>query len=263
MVRAYLLTREVFDFEPFWQAVEALDNKVPDAVQSGMLIASERLMMRATLWFLRYRNLKDDIAKTVERFAPGVKALAASLDRFLSPDESDGLRQAAERLTQSNVPNDLAMRLVRFDPLYSALDIAEVATETKRSVGEVAGVYFVVGGRLNLSWLHKQIGGLPADSHWQALAKAALRDEFSDLQRELTSLVLKLGPPARVPDALINAVGSGKRERIRPQPPAVRRPSIRRRLGSFDAVRRAAGAEKSGLNPILNPLWLISNQLQT
>ena len=65
-------------------------------------------------------------------------------------------------------------------------------------------MYFVVGGRLNLSWLHKQIGGLPADSHWQALAKAALRDEFSGLQRELTSLVLKLGPPARVPDALIN-----------------------------------------------------------
>ncbi len=204
VVRAFLLTREVFDFESFWQAVEALDNKVPDAVQSSMLIASERLMMRATLWFLRYRNLKDDIAKTVERFAPGVKALAASLDKFLSPDESEGLRQAAERLTQSNVPNDLAMRLGRFDPLYSALDIAEVATETKRSVGEVAGVYFVVGGRLNLSWLHKQIGGLPADSHWQALAKAALRDEFSRLQRELTSLVLKLGPPARAPDALFN-----------------------------------------------------------
>ena len=90
-MRAYLLTREVFDFEPFWQAVEALDNKIPDAVQSGMLIASERLMMRATLWFLRYRSLKDDIAKTVERFAPVVKALAASLDRFLSPDESDWL----------------------------------------------------------------------------------------------------------------------------------------------------------------------------
>lgn len=137
-------------------------------------------------------------------YAPGVKALAASLDKFLSPDESEGLRQAAERLTQGNVPNDLAMRLGRFDPLYSALDIAEVATETKRSVGEVAGVYFVVGGRLNLSWLHKQIGGLPADSHWQALAKAALRDEFSGLQRELTSLVLKLGPPARAPDALFN-----------------------------------------------------------
>jgi glutamate dehydrogenase len=203
VVRAYLLTREVFDFESFWQAVEALDNKVVDAVQAGMLIASERLMVRATLWFLRYRNLREDIAKTVEHFAPRVKALAASLDRFLSTDESAGLVQAAERLTRSKVPNDLAMRLVRFDLLYSALDIAEVATETKRSVGEVAGMYFLVGERLNFSWLHKQIGALPADSHWRALAKAALRDELSGLQRELTRVVLKLSPQESVPDALI------------------------------------------------------------
>jgi hypothetical protein len=27
VVRAYLLTREIFDFESFWQTVEALDNK--------------------------------------------------------------------------------------------------------------------------------------------------------------------------------------------------------------------------------------------
>ena len=63
VVRAYLLTREIFDFVSFWQALEGLDNKVPHAVQSEMLIDSERLMVRATLWFLRYRNLNVDIAK--------------------------------------------------------------------------------------------------------------------------------------------------------------------------------------------------------
>ena len=93
VVRAYLLTREIFDFVSFWQAVEALDDKVPDAVQSDMLIDSERLMMRATLWFLRYQNLKDDIAKTVEHFAPGVKVIAAGLDKFLSSEESAGLNR--------------------------------------------------------------------------------------------------------------------------------------------------------------------------
>ncbi|HWY93301.1 MAG TPA: NAD-glutamate dehydrogenase [Chthoniobacterales bacterium] len=205
VVRAYLLTREIFDFVSFWQELEALDNKVPHAVQSDMLIDSERLMVRATLWFLRYRNLKDDIAKTVEHFASGVKALAKGLDKFLSPDQSAGVRQAAESLTQSKVPNDLAMRLLSFDPLFSALDIVEIAAETKRSVEEVAGVYFGMGGRLELSWLRKQIGGLPADSHWQTLAKAALGDDVSGLQRELTSLVLKLSPQVKVPNALIKA----------------------------------------------------------
>jgi glutamate dehydrogenase len=108
-----------------------------------------------------------------------------------------------ERLAQSKVPNDLAMRLVSFGPLYSALDIVEIATETKRSVEEVAGVYFGLGGRLDLSWLRKQIGGLPADSHWQTLAKAALGDDVSGLERELTGLILRLTPQLKVSDALI------------------------------------------------------------
>ena len=112
---------------------------------------------------------------------------------------------AAERLSQNNVPRDLAKRLVSFEPLYSALDIVEIAVETKRSVEEVAGVYFVVGGRLNLSWLRKQIDDLPADSHWQTLAKTGLREDVSRLQTELTSLVLKLSPELKVPDALISA----------------------------------------------------------
>ena len=151
VVRAYLLTREIFDFVSFWQALEALDNELPDSVQSDMLIDSERLMTRATVWFLRYQNLKVNIAKTVEHFASGVKAIAANLDKFLSSEERVGLTLAAERLSQNNVPKDLAKRLVSFEPLYSALDIVEIAIGTKHSVEEVAGVYFVVGGRLHLS----------------------------------------------------------------------------------------------------------------
>jgi len=204
VVRAYLLTREIFDFVSFWQALEALDNELPDSVQSDMLIDSERLMTRATVWFLRYQNLKVDIAKTVEHFASGVKAIAANLDKFLSSEERVGLTLAAERLSQNNVPKDLAKRLVSFEPLYSALDIVEIAIGTKHSVEEVAGVYFVVGGRLHLSWLRKQIDDLPGDSHWQALAKTGLREDVSHLQTELTSLVLKLSPELNVPDALIS-----------------------------------------------------------
>jgi glutamate dehydrogenase len=204
VVRAYLLTREIFDFVSFWQAVEALDNEVPEAVQSDMLFESERLMTRATVWFLRYPYLQNDIAKVVEHFVPGVKTVAANLDRFLSSEESISVTLAAERLLQNNVPKDLASRLVRFESLYSALDIVEIANETKRSVEEVAGVFFDVGGRLFLSWLRNQIDGLPADSHWQALAKTGLREDVSRLQTELTGQVLKLSPDEKTPAAFIN-----------------------------------------------------------
>jgi glutamate dehydrogenase len=168
-----------------------------------MLVESEKSMVRATLWFLRYRNLREDIAKTVERFASGVKAVVAGLDRFLSPDVRNGLWQAAERLMKSKVPKELAMRVASFDLLYAALDIVEIATETKRSVEEVAGVYFGLGGKLEFSWLRKQIGALPADSHWQTLAKAGLLDDVSGLQGELAALVLKLSPQVKEPDRII------------------------------------------------------------
>jgi glutamate dehydrogenase len=203
VVRAYLLTREIFDFVSFWKALEALDDKVPHAVQTDMLIDSEKLMVQATLWFLRHRKWIEDIAKAVEHFAAGAKTLATNLDKFLSPDLIAGLTQAAERLTRSEVPNDLANRVASFDLLCSALDIVEVTTETKRGVEVVAGVYFGVASSLDLSWLHKQIGSLPADSHWQTLARTALTDDVSSLQKELTSLVLRLRPQLNAPDALI------------------------------------------------------------
>ena len=204
VVRAYLLTREVFDFESFWHTVEALDNKAPDGVQAAILIASERLMSRATRWFLRYRSLKEDLAKTVRYFAPKVKSLAENLDEFLPGKECDVLRQAAERLTESKVPRDLANRVVRFDSLYSILDIVDVAGATNRSAEEVAGVYFVIGERFNFSWLHRQIAALPADSHWQTLAKAALKEELSGLQRELSCVVLKFSRPGELLTEIIS-----------------------------------------------------------
>jgi glutamate dehydrogenase len=179
-----------------------------------MLFECEKLMVRATLWFLRYRNLKADIAETVARFASGVRAVAAGLDAFPSPDVRAGLWQAAERLVQSKVPKDLAFRVVSFDPLYSALDIVEIGTETKRSVEEVAGVYFGLGGKLELGWLRKQIGALPADSHWQSLAKAGLTDDLSGVQRELAALVLELSPQLKEPDTIIKEWEARNKSRL-------------------------------------------------
>ena len=63
VVRAYLLSREIFGFVPLWQAIEALDNTVDDAVQSTMLIDTSRQLERGTTWFLRSRRLTEDMAR--------------------------------------------------------------------------------------------------------------------------------------------------------------------------------------------------------
>ena len=56
IVRAYLLSREVFGLVPLWMAIEALDNNVDDAVQSAMLIDTGRLHRLPQIKDLRQRR---------------------------------------------------------------------------------------------------------------------------------------------------------------------------------------------------------------
>jgi glutamate dehydrogenase len=184
VVRAYLATREVMGDVTLWQQVEALDNKVPDAVQSEMLIEEGWLTARATTWFLRWRRLGDPLEQTIDRFRPAVDAVAERL----APDAAASPQAAA--WVAAGVPAPVATRIASADGLYAALDVAEVSEAARRSVAEVAEVHAGVGGRLGLARLRRQIDALPADSHWQALAKAALGDDLAGLQRSITQEVL-------------------------------------------------------------------------
>ena len=58
-------------------------------------------------------------------------------------------------------------------------DIVEVARATERPPEPVMATYFRLGSRLELNWLRDRIIELPRANRWQALARAALRDDLS------------------------------------------------------------------------------------
>ncbi len=203
IVRAYLLQREIFGYVPLWQSIEALDNKVPDQIQSEMLIEAGRLTVRATSWFLRSRRLTEPMAQTIERFQPGVEALHAELPRLLDAQGRSQLDIQAVRWTQAGVPREIASRVAALDTLFAALDIGEVAETTKRPVPAVGRVYFELSSKLGLAWLRDRIGQIPGDSHWQTLAKTSMRDDLAGLQRTLAANVLATGAGTDDPAALV------------------------------------------------------------
>jgi glutamate dehydrogenase len=204
IVRAYLLSREVFGLVPLWMAIEALDNQVDDAVQSTMLIDTSRQLERGTTWFLRSRRLADDMGTTIARFSPGVAELSERLPKLLDAGERARVDTAVAAYVANGVPSDLAVRVVTFDTLYATLDIAEVAAGSKRPVELVAAIYFELAHRLGLPWLRERIAAVPGDQHWQMLAKGAMQDDLSGLQRTLTADILA-GGEGSGPSALIGA----------------------------------------------------------
>jgi glutamate dehydrogenase len=190
VVRAHLLTREVFALRSLWHDVEALDNQVDDEVQARMLIDAGRLAARGAIWFLRSPRLQADMGATIAAFAPAIDAVGTRVAHTLEGGAREDVDACAAELRAGRVPEDLARRVAALDAMEGALDIVEVAQAQQRDVADVAEVYFRLGHRLELDWLAHRIGALDAGGHWQGLARQALRDDVAGLQRALARDVL-------------------------------------------------------------------------
>ncbi|WP_025917602.1 NAD-glutamate dehydrogenase [Herminiimonas sp. CN] len=207
IVRAYLLAREVFGLVSLWEAIGGLGSSIGYATQIALVFEAGRLVERGTLWFLHHRQQHDmaDMAAAIARFAPGVATLAEHLGTLLTGPDRSQLEGSSASFSAAGVPFELALRIAKCDALYCALDITEVAAAVKRPAELVAAVYFGLGGDLSLNWLHNQIGLLPADSQWQALARAALLDDLSGAHRSLTAAALALSPAEQHAQAILPA----------------------------------------------------------
>jgi glutamate dehydrogenase len=192
VARAYVLVRDIFGLNSLWAAIDALDNKVPASVQYDMLIEAGRLTLRTTLWFLRRRRERLPISQVLEIFRPGVAALTSKLDSLLNERDRIAMQNQQQHYVSAGVPEELARKVASLDALYAVLDIVEVATEFKKSADLVAAVYFSLVGKLELRWFASQINALPTDTHWQALARNAMRDDLAAQQRLLTTAVVKM-----------------------------------------------------------------------
>jgi glutamate dehydrogenase len=206
VVRAYILSRDILELNGVWQQIDQLDNIVPAATQNAMLIEVGRLVLRSTLWFLRRRGERMPITDVLAFFAPGVSAVSNQLASLISSEEVANLKRKHDDLVAEGVPSGLASAIARTDAMYSVLDIVEASSEMKRPVTVAAAVYFALAGKLSLNWVAGQVGKLPTDSHWQAMAREAMRDDLANLQRQLTESVLQLSPEANTLEGTAKAI---------------------------------------------------------
>jgi glutamate dehydrogenase len=168
-----------------------------------MLLKARILLERSTRWLLRNRRRPLDIAETIARYAEGTSECADQLTALLDPAGLAAARAHAEQLAAAGVPQPLAERVASVEALVPTLDVAEIGAASGLEVTSVAEVYFALGARLDLHWLRDRIVALPRDTRWEAMARAALRDDVYAEQAALTAEVIRGG-----------ADGLGARERI-------------------------------------------------
>ena len=186
----YSIASEIFEMRDTWSSISALDNKIPAAVQTEMLYQLRRTVRRATRWFLRHRNKSQTIEQGIEYFSPTFSDLSDNLNTYIVEKESARIDEAATKLTDSGVPLDIAKRIVSLSSLFSVMDLAEIANNSRRGIAMVSNTYFKLGARMGLHWFLDQITNQPVANHWQALARSSYREELDWQQRTLAQVVL-------------------------------------------------------------------------
>jgi glutamate dehydrogenase len=201
ITRAYTAAREIFDLRTLWKETEALDNRVASETQIKILLEGRKLLERATRWLLRNRQTPLDIAAAISHFSERAAELAGRIPDLALDGDQEALERKREQLVEAGVPSELAKRVAILGPIFSALDIADVAGAANRSLEATAAVYFTLGDRLKLHWLRDHVEALPRDNRWRTLARSALRDDLYGQQAALTAEILR-----SVPDEELSAL---------------------------------------------------------
>ncbi|HYM03625.1 MAG TPA: NAD-glutamate dehydrogenase, partial [Stellaceae bacterium] len=192
VARAYAIVREVFALDGFWDAINALDNKVASAVQIEMLLAGGRLLERDTAWFLRGGGVLD-IQGQIDAFRPGVGALAENLAEILPPSQRAELGRRADRLAARGVPAEIAQMTARLDFLVSAVDIVRLGLGLGMGIVELGQRFYAIGTRFRLDALRLAARRMKAETTWQKLAVEALIEDLYGQQAEITGKAIEIG----------------------------------------------------------------------
>ncbi|MEJ5914156.1 NAD-glutamate dehydrogenase [Pseudokineococcus sp. 1T1Z-3] len=186
VVRAYVVTRDVFDTRGVHAAVRALDGQVPTAAQSRATQELRRLLDRGVRWYVHHRSGTLDVAAEVEAAAPVLAPFRGAMADLVRGGELARLEKVAAGYVADGFPEPLARHVAGLLHEYVLLDVAETAAGLGVPVGHVAHVHAALSERYGVDDLLELITALPRTDRWQTLARGAVRD---DLYAALDALV--------------------------------------------------------------------------
>ncbi|MDX1633355.1 MAG: NAD-glutamate dehydrogenase [Marinobacter sp.] len=189
---AWIIARDVFRLDTWWNRIEALDYEVPAQLQIRLMNDLMRLIRRSVRWLLRNRRSELNIQSHMDRFCNSIGKITANLPDYLGEQAVAEWQKQHQGLRDQGVPEELANVLAGTSYLYSALGIIEAQEASGVSLKTVANLYYSLGEKLELNWFANAIAKLQPSSHWQALARESFREDLDWQQRALTSGVLRL-----------------------------------------------------------------------
>jgi glutamate dehydrogenase len=189
IVRAFRIARDVTGAVQRWADVEELDGVIDPEIQNELMTGVDWLVETSSRWYLVHATGRH-LAEAVEDAHASFEELSGVIDQIGPEAWREEHEHSARRLEAEGVPAALARRHAFQAELVHGPDIITVSHATGRTVLEVARAFFLLGERLQLDWLEKQVEAMPGGSRWQRWALQSMEDDLFTLRRSLAETVL-------------------------------------------------------------------------
>ena len=195
VAKAFVALREVYELDIMVAELNELPASFPTEHWSTVHLDIRRLLDRAVRWVLSQSNASRPIAEVVGEFKPLMDPMRARLLDYLRGDDRARVAEWLEKARGWELPEDLAHRWAELFESFVLLDIAKIVHASPEPVENIAHVYYTVFNRFHADSLLERITKLPRRDRWQALARAALRDDLYSTVSDMTTAVLEATPP--------------------------------------------------------------------
>jgi glutamate dehydrogenase len=235
LVIAFEASRRVLRIDEAWNAVAALDGKIPASGQMALFEALAAAQRGQTFWLARRATEKASVQGLIDEFRPAVDELKALVPAVLSPFEQKAVARRARAFVQAGAPEALADEIASLQWLTTAVDLVDLTKASRWPLAAVTRLYHQVGAAFAFDRLRAAAGSFRAGDAFERLATRRLVEDMLAEQTALTGAVVKsAGKPtaAKDADAAKAAVGAwaGK------HPQAVR--AVR---GAIEEIEQAGG----------------------
>ena len=193
LARAYTIALNAFGIDKIAARINALDNKIPAAVQVKMHGRIALYLLRQTIWFHRQVPASLSIAEAIAPYAQGVAKLRGTFSTLVSEAEGKAIIETINELRAAGVPDDLADDIGALPAVGATPDITRLSNETKKPLDMVAGAYFAAAQTIGVDRLRLAAERMNLPEHWDRLAVRRLIDDLSVHQRALASRALSNG----------------------------------------------------------------------
>ena len=193
IVMAYVAVDETYGLSRLDDAIDALDSRIDGQLQLALYATVQDLLLSRMVWFVRNVDFSAGLETIVARFKPGLRGIAAELDRAL-PEDSQTIRgRRRQDLIDAGVPADVAVEFADLDVLVAAPDIVTVAENTGRDIADAAATFFAAKASFRLDRVIAAARDIPANDYFDRAAIDNAIGQIAFAERKLTADMLATG----------------------------------------------------------------------